>query len=265
MTGKQIKAKLAAGGRVYGTVFFYTTNPAVVDVLPEQGLDFIMVHVEHNALDLADYLPMRYALKSKGIACIARTHSRDPEDVARICDTFPDGVVVPYVEDVEELKLLVGAAKYHPLKGPVLRDVIDHGKWPSEKTRAYVEHHCENTVFIPMIESPTAIANLEGICSVPGVDALLVGPNDLTVSHGIPEERDNPIFVDMMKKIIDTAAAHKVAAGGHFSRLEHMQRTIKQGGRLVVYSSDVRLIQFGIPQFLEQLGANTREGAETIV
>src|SRR5690349_4828059 len=104
MTTNPLKTKLRNGGKVFGTFIQYTTNPAVVEILPETGLDFAIVSVEHNALDLADFLPLQWALKSRGIACLARVHNRDLEDVARLCDTFPDGVVIPYAEDVDELK-----------------------------------------------------------------------------------------------------------------------------------------------------------------
>ena len=91
------------------TLVAISTTPSVVDSFPDEGLDYVIVTPEHTALDLAEFLPIRYALKEKGIACLARTHGRDPADVARVCDVF-DGVVVPYVEDFEEAKRLAAAA-----------------------------------------------------------------------------------------------------------------------------------------------------------
>ena len=138
MNGKTLKEKLIKGETVYGTFFQHAINPAMVDFLPEGALDFVIVTPEHTALDLAEFLPIRYALASKGIACLARTHSREPDDVSKVCDTF-DGVVVPYVEDVEHAKRLAAAAVYRPLKGRALDRVLDEGQWPSEKTRRYID------------------------------------------------------------------------------------------------------------------------------
>src|SRR4029078_1945374 len=98
------------------------------------SLYFVIAPPAHTALALAESLPIRYALASRGIACLARTHSRDPDDVSKVCDTF-DGVVVPYVEDVEHARRLAAAAVYRPLKGRALDRVLAEGKWPSEKTR----------------------------------------------------------------------------------------------------------------------------------
>jgi 2-keto-3-deoxy-L-rhamnonate aldolase RhmA len=126
MLANQLKQKMLQGEAVYGTLIQHAVTPAMVDFIPDDTLDFVIVTAEHNALDLADFLPLRYALASKGIACLARTHSRDPDDVSKVCDSF-DGVVVPYVEDFELCKRLAAAAVYRPLKGAALDQVLSGG------------------------------------------------------------------------------------------------------------------------------------------
>jgi 2-keto-3-deoxy-L-rhamnonate aldolase RhmA len=243
MSGKVLKDKLIKGDRVYGTFFQHAIVPALVDFIPPGVLDFVIVSAEHNALDIADFLPMRYALNAKGIACLARTHSRDPDDVAKVCDSF-DGVVVPYVEDVAHAKALAAAAVFRPLKGKALQRVLDKNEWPSAATKKYVtEVKCPDTVFIPMIESVAAVENLDAICSIPGVHAVFVGPNDLTVNMGIPNEYDHKDLIAMLKKIIDTADRHHVAAGCWFGKTDQALRTIRQGARLVVYSNDSSMLK----------------------
>ena len=243
MSGKLLKDKLLKGDRVYGTFFQHAVVPALVDFLPPGALDFVIVSAEHNALDIADFLPVKYALNGKGIACLARTHSRDPDDVAKVCDSF-DGVVVPYVEDVAHAKALAAAALYRPLKGKALQRVLDKNEWPNEATKKYVtEVRCRDTVFIPMIESVAGVENLDAICSIPGVHAVFVGPNDLTTTMGIPNEYDHKDLVAMLKRIIDTADKHHVAAGCWFGKTEQALRTIRQGARLVVYSNDSSLLR----------------------
>ena len=237
MDAKTLKDKLITGETVYGTLFQHAIDPAIVDKIPANSIDFAIVSAEHNALDIAEFLPIRYALRGKGIACLARTHSRDPADVAKVCDTF-DGVVVPYVEDYEHAKRLAAAAVYRPLKGEVLERVLTKGQWPNKKTEDYIEQRNEDTVFIPMIESVPAVENLDKICTIPGVHAVFVGPGDLTVNMGIPKEYDHPDLIAMLKRVIDTADRHHVAAGCWFGERRQAVRTIRQGARLVVYSND---------------------------
>lgn len=253
MDGKSLKEKLVRGDVVYGTFFQHAINPAMVDFLPEGALDFVIVTPEHNALDLAEYLPIRYALASKGIACLARTHSRDPDDVSKVCDSF-DGVVVPYVEDVEQAKRLAAAAVFRPLKGQALDRVLTQNEWPSEKTRRYVtEERCAHTVFIPMIESVAAVENIDAICSIPGVHALFVGPNDLTSTMGIPNEYDHPDLTAMLGRIIDAGNRHHIPAGCWFGQPEQALRTIRQGARLVVFSNDGLMLKNAMAAAFAQL------------
>lgn len=254
--GRVLRDKLTRGERVFGTFVQYTVNPAIVDVVPEGALDFVIVSAEHNALDLADFLPLRYALAAKGIAVLARTHSREPDDVAKVCDSF-DGAVVPYVEDVEHARRLAAAAVYRPLKGAALERVLNENKWPSEATRAYVhDQRCADTVFVPMIESVRGVENLEAICSIPGVHAVFVGPNDLTTNMGIPNEYDHPDLIAMLERIIDTADRKHVAAGCWFGKREQMLRTIRQGARFNCFSNDGALLK----EALEQGFAAVRAG-----
>lgn len=252
MNGKRLKDKLQAGERVYGFFVVSMTYPTVVDVLPDEGLDFVVCTTEHNAHDLMDFMPLQTALHAKGIACLARVHSHDPWDIARVCDTY-DGVVVPYVEHADEVKRMVAAAKCRPLKGEALDRVIETGEYPSDLTRQYLEQRNANTVFCPMIESPRSVENLDAICAIPGIDAVFVGPNDMTVSMGLPEERDAPEFIGIMQRIIDTAERHGVAAGCHFHKLEHSQRMIAQGARFIPYGSDHQFIGEGVRRALEAL------------
>ncbi|MEQ8788560.1 MAG: aldolase/citrate lyase family protein [Pirellulaceae bacterium] len=252
MSGKLLKEKLAAGKTVYGTMFANSIDPAIVNWIPEGALDFVIVTPEHTAYDLAEFLPVRHALQARGIPCIARTHGRDEADIAKVCDTY-DGVVVPYVEDYEEARHLAAAAVYRPLKGKRLERVLATGNWPSDKTAEFVARKNAETVFIPMIESVPAVENLDAICSIPGVDALFIGPGDLTANMGIPGEYDNPDLVAAIGKIIATANKHGIAAGSWFGTTEQALRTIRQGARLVVYGSDGLLMQQAMQRVFGEL------------
>ena len=238
----QLKAKMMKGQTVFGTLIQHAVVPAIVDFIPDGSIDFVIVTAEHNALDIADFMPLRYALAAKGIACLARTHSRDADDVAKVCDTF-DGVVIPYAEDVEQLKRLAAAAVYRPLKGVALERVITEGKWPSEKTRLYVEQKCADTLFVPMIESVRSLENLDAICAIPGVSALFIGPNDMTTNMGIPNEYDHPDFIAVVQKVIAAGNKRGIPAGSWFGKTEQQLRALKQGARFICHSNDSSLLK----------------------
>ena len=104
-----------------------------------------------------------------------------------------------------------------------------------------------------MIESVPSIENLDGICQIPGVDALLVGPGDLTANMGIPKRYDHPDLIANIKKIIDIGARHNIAAGSWFGTTEQALRTIRQGARFVVYGNDGLLIKQAMESVFGQL------------
>lgn len=161
---------------------------------------------------------------------------------------------VPYVEDVEHAKRLAAAAVYRPLKGKALERVLKEGIWPSEKTRKYItEERCADTVFIPMIESVLGVENVEAICSIMGVNALFIGPNDLTTNMGIPNEYDSPELIKMIQRVIDAADRCHVAAGCWFGKPEQALRTKRQGARLIVYSNDSSILKDAIGQSFGRL------------
>jgi 2-keto-3-deoxy-L-rhamnonate aldolase RhmA len=104
-----------------------------------------------------------------------------------------------------------------------------------------------------MIESVLGVENLDAICSIPGVRAVFVGPNDLTVNMGIPNEYDHSDLITILKRIIDTADRHHVAAGCWFGKTEQMIRTMRQGARFNVFSNDSVLFRNAVETSFKQL------------
>jgi 2-keto-3-deoxy-L-rhamnonate aldolase RhmA len=87
------------------------------------------------------------------------------------------------------------------------------------------------------------VENLDAICSIPGVSALFIGPNDMTTNMGIPNEYDHPDFIAMVQKVIDAADKRHIPAGSWFGKVEQQQRAIKQGARFICHSNDSSLLK----------------------
>jgi 2-keto-3-deoxy-L-rhamnonate aldolase RhmA len=88
-----------------------------------------------------------------------------------------------------------------------------------------------------------ALSNLDTICSIPGVSALFIGPNDLTTNMGIPNEYDHPDFIAAVQKVIDAADKRHIPAGSWFGKTEQQLRAIKQGARFICHSNDSSLLK----------------------
>ena len=113
-----------------------------------------------------------------------------------------------------------------------------------EPTRSYIENMNQHNLCIVNIESTAAIDKLEQIVAVPDVDALLIGPHDLSINMDIPEDYKNLKFTDAIKRIIDTAREADIGVGFHFSfGIEEAQRWAELGANLIIHNTDIFLVK----------------------
>jgi 2-keto-3-deoxy-L-rhamnonate aldolase RhmA len=253
MNGAELKATLKAGGRVFGTMISVSRNPRWVPVLSGAGLDYVVIDTEHNPRsrgELGDFLMM---FNTAGVAPIVRIPIPDSHYVTMAVDAGAQGVLAPYCESVEQVKEVVSAAKWRPLKGEAARHLIDTGEHVSEETKAYLEERNKNNVAIIGIESVAAVKNLENILKVPGIDGIFVGPNDLSVSLGIPDQYNRPKYQDTVKHIIDTSGAYGIPVLVHHQTPELSKYWIGQGARFILHGTDRRAMAEGFRIDFSQL------------
>lgn len=178
---------------------------------------------------------------------------------ARRLDAGAGGIIGPYLETAEQVRGLVGAVKYRPLKGRRLQEALRDPNTLEPELRDYLEKRNGDKILIANIESVPAIENLHEICSVPGLDSVLIGPHDLSCNLGIPEQYDHPRFDEAVRTIFRIAREHGVGAGIHFwLGLEQEITWSKAGGNLVMHSSDVatfsRTLKNEVAQLRQALG-----------
>ena len=245
MNGAELKATLKAGGRVFGTMLSIGRNPRWIPILNGVGLDYVVIDTEHNPRsrgELGDYLAM---MSAADLTPIVRIPIPDSHYVTMAMDAGAQGILAPYCETVEEVTEVVAAAKWRPLKGDAVRRLMESGEHISDDTRAYLEERNKNSVAIIGIESVAAVNILPEILSVPGIDGIFVGPNDLSISLGIPDQYDRPEYQNTVKKIIDTAGAKGIAVLVHHQTPELSTFWISQGARFILHGGDRRALTEG--------------------
>lgn len=233
--------KLKEGKRVYGTCFT-STAPSWPLSLQKAGLDFVFIDNEHIAMNRADLAKLCQVIRSYVISPIVRIPSPDHYLVSQAVDAGAVGVVAPYLESAQQIRELVGAVKYKPLKGELLARVLKGETELNGKTQAYVERVNTGQMAIANIESVPALNKLDELLSVKGLDAVFIGPHDLSVSLGHPEEYEHPEFEAAVRKIIQTSRAKGLAVGIHFSlEPERQIRWVKEGANMIIHSFDIAL------------------------
>lgn len=213
MQGDLFRTKLRAGERVYATHVVSLGNPIGAALTTGLHIDSVFICTEHMPLDRSEVSMMCQFYALHGISPMVRIPYPCKYLAAMALDGGAQGIVVPYIETVEEVKALVGAVHYRPIKGEVLQGFLDGSTKPNEKLQAFWRRFNKHHYLIIGIESVPAIRRLEELISIPGVDGVFLGPHDISCSMGIPEEYDHPDFVRTVVDVIKRCRRAGVGVG----------------------------------------------------
>lgn len=242
MRNRNLKEKITSGQRVYGTLVT-VTDPDWLKPIVNLNLDFAFIDMEHISHNLRDVSYLCRLFTESGIDPVVRISKPDPYEASVALDAGAVGVIAPYIESTEEVRKLVGAVKFKPLKGERLRQFLAGEITLEKKLRTYIEKRNSHHLFFANIESIPAVDNLAEILSVDGLDGVIIGPHDLSCSLGIPEEYEHPMFLETIDKIIDTARKYNKAVGYHkgYSNgdCSPMIAWAKKGLNVLIHEADI--------------------------
>ena len=242
MNASELRQRVRAGDNVFGTLIV-STSPRWPEVVSSCGLDFIFIDTEHIAIDHAELSWMCQTYAALGLPPLVRIPSPDPYAATMVLDGGAAGVVAPYVETKEEAQIMRGAVKKRPIKGQRLREMLEGAKGEPE-LESYINDGAKDRLFIVNIESVPAINALDEILETPDLDAVLIGPHDLSCSLGLPEQYDHPYFLAACEGIFRKARAAGVGAAIHYwGNLEQQVRFIDAGVNMLIHSADILLFK----------------------
>ncbi|MDF2714777.1 MAG: 2-keto-3-deoxy-L-rhamnonate aldolase [Paenibacillus sp.] len=167
--GNHIKERLHNGERVYGTHSISFGNPLSAKWSTGLEQDFAFICTEHIPIDRTEVAAMCRLYADNGISPMVRIPYPDKYWANMTIEGGAEGIVAPYVETVEQVKDLVGAVKYRPIKGEFLQDLLDGTRQPNAKLSKYMNTFNRNLYLILGIESVEAISRLESLISIDGV------------------------------------------------------------------------------------------------
>jgi len=267
MDRHELKQALTEGRRVYGTLVC-SPSPVWAAQIHRANLDFILLDGEHMPMDPAARGWMLRCYRAMGIAPIVRVGSCTYREAFQAIEHGAEGVLAPYIETIEEVKTLLAAVKYRPLKGERLQGVLDGTIMLSPKEKEYFQKYNDGNLVILNIESRAATDRLEALL-LPGVDAVFIGPHDLSINLGIPEEYDNPLYLEYVQRIVETCRARGVPVGCHSAwGLPRQAEWARRGMNIVIWNSDVGLFVRGINEDFawvrRELGEDAKEAGGTV-
>jgi len=260
MNRQELKQAITGGRRVYGTLVC-SPSPQLAGQIHKAKLDFVMLDGEHMPMDPQARGWMLRCYRAMGVAPIVRVGSCTYREAFQAVEHGAEGVLAPYIETVEEVKTLIAAVKYRPLKGERLRGVLDGSIILSQKEVDYFERYNDGNLVILNIESRVAVDNLESLL-LPGVDAVLIGPHDLSINLGIPEEYDHKLYLEYIQRVIDICRAWGVGVGCHSAwDLPRQTEWARRGMNITMWNSDMGLFVRGINEDFAQVRGELGEEA----
>jgi 4-hydroxy-2-oxoheptanedioate aldolase len=242
MRTNPVKRKLREGKPSFGTWLslgdLYATR-----VLARSGFDWLTVDLEHSAIDWAQAATNFAAIADAGCVPLARVPEGNHYLIKRVLDAGAWGIVAPMVDTVEQAKSIIAACKYPPIGNRSIgggMHAMNFGTEPAE----YYQKWNDEVLVILQTESPLGVANAEAIYSLPGCDAIFVGPNDLRWQMkklNEPEPTDAE-FEAMLDRIV--AAGKKVGCptGMHTMDPQSALKRAAQGMQFIAVGSDLRFM-----------------------
>lgn len=231
-------------------------NSFSAEVMARQGFDALCIDMQHGLIDFNDVWPMLQGINQTDTVPIVRVPWNEPSVIMKALDAGAYGVIVPLVNTAEEAAAAVAACRYPPVgfrsSGP-LRAALSAGA-------NYLAEANNEIVVLAMIETKQGIENLEAICATPGLDAVYIGPADLSYALGLPPRADNddPLHLQTCDRIRDVAHAAGIKACMHTASASFAAGALARGFDLVMLISDVACLTAGARRQLDDLKAGAR-------
>lgn len=236
-------------------------SPFVAELMGRAGYDWVCIDTQHGLIGYDQMLLMLQAASATGTPAFVRVPWNQPSDIMKALDAGAQGVIVPMVSSREDAQRAVGACRFPPQGyrswGPTRAALQASGFAPASANRA--------VVCVVMIETQEGMAALDEIVSVPGVDGVYVGPNDLAITHGLMPDAtaSNPEHRRLIETILESCERHGVTAGIHCAGPETALRWRDAGFRMLNVDNDALFVRNGAAGVLEALGGVKPEVAKT--
>lgn len=232
-----LRARMRAGDTLYGLIIKMPAG-AVVEMSAQAGFDFAVLDCEHGGAETGALEDHVRAAESFGLPALVRVGDHAPIGILRALDTGAEGIVVPHVREPEDVAAIVRAAHYPPVGNRGLATSTRAGGHGLTPLVDHLSTAAENTVVVLQIEDREALVHVSAMASSAHVDAVFVGPTDLSISLGHPGNLDHPEVMAAIDGIIGAVSEADHTVLGAFARDEgSAAKWRERGAHLIALSS----------------------------
>lgn len=246
-----LRDALRSGRTVYGS-WIQFGHPGIAELMARSGFDWIGIDLEHSAIDIRTACSLIQIIELAGSAPLVRLSANDPVQAKRVLDAGAHGIIVPAVQCVEDAERAVQAARYPPAgsRGVGLFRAQGYGLRLAEYLR-----EAGDILVVVMIEHRAGVEQVAKILAAPGIDAVLIGPYDLSASYGIAGQLDHPTMRKAVEAILCECRQAHVAPGLHVVHppVTQVRDRVAEGFRFIAYGGDMLLLAPAMQEAATQL------------
>jgi 2-keto-3-deoxy-L-rhamnonate aldolase RhmA len=217
------------------------------------GYDFVFIDMEHGNYSMETVADLIRGAKSAGIAPVIRIPHLETHFISRVLDAGAEGIMVPMTSTREHAEAIVGCSKYTPLGHRGFGTQTGQTDYKPLKAADFMKEANESTLIVAQIETREAIENVDSILSVQGIDVGLIGPNDLSISLGVPDQMGSEILATAIDKVVAAAKKKGKATGVHIGNIQSLKTWRAKGMTFLAYSTDIGFQYNASKSSLEEL------------
>jgi 2-keto-3-deoxy-L-rhamnonate aldolase RhmA len=248
-----LRKRVLTGECVYGTMIRQARDPGAPAIFAAAGFDFVFIDMEHGNYSMETVADLIWGAKSAGIATIIRVPHLETHFISRVLDAGAEGIMVPMTSTRQQAEEIVRFSKYTPLGQRGFGTQTGQTDYKPLKASEFMKEANENTLIVAQIETREAIENIEVILDVEGIDVGLIGPNDLSISMGIPDQMGSEIITKAIDKVVESAKKKGKASGIHIGNIEALKKWRTKGMTVLAYSTDIGFMYNASKSNLEEL------------
>ena len=248
-----LRKRVLTGECVYGTMIRQARDPGAPAIFAAAGFDFVFIDMEHGNYSMETVADLIRGAKSAGIATIIRVPHLETHFISRVLDAGAEGIMVPMTSTRQQAEQIVRYSKYTPLGQRGFGNQTGQTDYKPLKTPDFMKEANEHTLIVAQIETREAIENIEAILDVEGIDVGLIGPNDLSISLGIPDQMGSEIITKAIDKVVESAKKKGKASGIHIGNIEAIKKWRTKGMTVLAFSTDIGFMYNASKSNLEEL------------
>jgi len=253
LKANRTKRTLAKGDPVFGTMLRFFLDPQLVPLCASAGWDFVVADSEHCAFDARVLANWGLLAACESMNFMVRTPDKLYHQLAQPLDFGAEGLVVPRVETAEQAWAVVRSTRYHPLGERGASQTSIAARLDGQEMRSYIEWANRETLIIIQIETVQGLENIDEILAVSGIDGVLIGPQDLSLSMGMPGETRSKAVQDACRRIVEACAKHNLTSGIHVMTVDAIRGWYEAGMRFFLYQYDYRLFRDACSKIISEL------------